>query len=184
MVFPMPEQPVKAMLFGKLPAHGDFVARGLAAPDRDAIDLWLGESLADARCALGPLFAERYDNAPAWRFVEEGECGLNAGAVAPSVDAVGRRFPVWLALGVVEAGQAADAARCCEDLLYDAMAGAWDADRLHAALRAAAPESVGDEDGMPRWWTLGGARFAAAEIAGHRPAALFRVALSGTEDRA
>ena len=46
------------ILFGKLPAHGDFVARGIDAAGRAELDDWLSASLADARAALGEAFAE------------------------------------------------------------------------------------------------------------------------------
>ena len=57
-----------AFLFGKMPSHGDFVARGLAAEERDSLDAWLSAELADARAALGERFEERFDSAPPWRF--------------------------------------------------------------------------------------------------------------------
>jgi len=84
-----------ARIFGKLPAHGDFVARGIGAAEREALDAWLSGEMLAARAALGGDFEERYDRAPPWRFA--GPDG--AGVLVASVDGVGRRFPLYLALG-------------------------------------------------------------------------------------
>ena len=42
------------IVLGKLPFHGDFVARGVSAAVRDEIDRWLVETMATARDELGP----------------------------------------------------------------------------------------------------------------------------------
>src|SRR5262252_899190 len=71
--------------YGKLPSHGDFLRRR--------------ECLAASRTTLGPSWLNIYLTSPAWRFV----CGGGAsgpapviGVVAPSVDQVGRYFPLTL----------------------------------------------------------------------------------------
>ena len=87
-------------LFGKLPAHGDFVRRGLPEPFVEAWDSWVQEGLAAAREALGEGFAEAWAAAPAWRFrLPPGACGAEAaaGVVLASEDMVGRRFPLAVA---------------------------------------------------------------------------------------
>jgi type VI secretion system ImpM family protein len=83
-----------AFLFGKLPAHGDFVSRGLSAGQAQTWDAWATEALERLRSA-SPDFEAAHDTAPPWRFVA-GPSALGpqwrAGALAPSVDAAGRRF--------------------------------------------------------------------------------------------
>lgn len=161
-------------LFGKLPAHGDFVARGLPALERDALDAWLSASLAEAQAQLGDAFEERFGSAQPWRFAGEGR----AGALAPSTDATGRRYPLLLAVEA-EPGIAADAAAMCEALLYDAIVGGWTADILvaHADAivgRPGTPPSAG-------WWLEG---VPACTLSEARPAGLLRAVLSVAEHAA
>ena len=163
-------------LFGKLPAHGDFVARGLNAGDRDDLDAWLSASLSDARDVLAEAFAERYDAAPPWRFVAPSDGAWQAGAMAPSVDAAGRRFPILIAIAGLSDASARAAAARCEELLYDALANRWDADTLAAVAREA---SIDPDDPArhAEWWTLGGEDFDPAAVAAERPHDLFTLLL-------
>ncbi|MDJ0278267.1 type VI secretion system-associated protein TagF [Sphingomonas sp. 2R-10] len=117
-----------ARVFGKLPAHGDFVARGMAAEERAALDTWLSASLLAARDRHGADFADRFDAAQPW--LAEGD-GV-AGAIAASQDAVGRRYPVLLLADGATLEPAA-----CEELLRSAIMEGWDVDRL--AMAAARP---------------------------------------------
>lgn len=160
-------------LFGKMPAHGDFVGRGLYAAERDSLDGWLTASMYEARKRVGDAFEDRYDRAPPWRFATPEA----AGVLVPSVDAVGRRYPLYLAL--VDAP--AQVAEACEDLVYRAFEGRWDADRL-----ATETEALAVIQGAPaaeaRWWTLGGEGFAPAACAGERPAELFAAVLMSEEE--
>ncbi|WP_162252368.1 type VI secretion system-associated protein TagF [Caulobacter sp. Root655] len=91
--------PPSAFAFGKLPTHGDFVARGLSGQDRDAWDAWASTGLEEARMALGEAFETRHDAAPPVRFSFGpglfGD-GWRTGAFAPSVDSTGRRFIILL----------------------------------------------------------------------------------------
>ena len=139
MVIPLSGATVMALLFGKLPAHGDFVTRGVAAAERSMLDAWLSASLAAAREALGDAFDARYDQAQPWRAEGAGV----SGAIALSQDAAGRRFPLLLLAG---AGRAA----ACEDLLYRAIAERWDVDAVTAAA-----ESV-PEGAVTHWFGPGG----------------------------
>jgi type VI secretion system protein ImpM len=172
VVVPLPERAVSGvLLFGKLPAHGDFVWRGFAPEERDALDAWLSAALADARETAGAAFEDRYDRAPPWRFVTS----AMAGALAPSQDASGRRFPLLLALH----GGGEDAAAACEALLYEAIAGGWSADAL--VYRGAALADTAPEQRAPRWWTLGGEGFAATGLCGDRPERLIATMLHSAE---
>jgi type VI secretion system protein ImpM len=60
-------------------------------------DAWLQECVAASRTALGDRWLEVYLTSPAWRFVCAADaCGPDpvAGVVVPSVDRVGRYFPL------------------------------------------------------------------------------------------
>jgi type VI secretion system protein ImpM len=137
-----------AVLFGKLPHHGDFVARGLAPEDRATVDDWLSRSLADSAEALSHAFPDAHDGAPVWRFVERDSLwggGWKAGALAPSVDRAGRRFFILLAVQGLAPAEAArrgaSLAALMESLIYEAFSRGWDADTLHDA----AQEAIGSD---------------------------------------
>lgn len=86
--------------YGKLPAHGDFVTRRLPAAFVEGWDAWLNAVLAGSRERLGEGWREAFLSAPAWRFVlAPGVLGAEgwAGVIMPSVDSVGRYFPLTVA---------------------------------------------------------------------------------------
>lgn len=86
-------------LYGKLPSHGDFLRRRVSDAFVDAWDAWLRECLVASRSALGERWLDVYLTSPAWRFVcAPGTCGPVpvVGLMAPSVDRVGRYFPLTL----------------------------------------------------------------------------------------
>jgi len=86
-------------LFGKLPSHGDFLRRRASDKFVDVWDAWLRECLAESRTALGERWVDIYLTSPAWRFVcAAGACGPVPviGLMVPSVDRVGRFFPLTL----------------------------------------------------------------------------------------
>jgi type VI secretion system protein ImpM len=147
-VSPRPDGP---WLFGKIPAHGDFVARGLGAELRDRLDGWLSAELAAARARF-PDFDERYRLAPAWHFVDRDPAGQwSGGALCLSVDGVNRRFPILLAVPAADAGDASAKARAALDLVFSALGEGWNAERLHEALGAIAPEPTGEREGETVW---------------------------------
>ncbi len=85
--------------FGKLPTHGDFLRRRASDAFIGAWDVWLQECLAASRSALGGRWLDVYLTSPAWRFVcAAGACGSEpvAGVIVPSVDRVGRYFPLTI----------------------------------------------------------------------------------------
>jgi type VI secretion system protein ImpM len=149
--------------------------------DRDALDAWLSASIGDARDALGDRFEPLYDSAPPWRFVVAEEGAWLAGALAPSMDRAGRRFPVWLALAGVDHPRAGTAAVACEELLYRAFAEGWEADRVVAEATAVTlAEGEKAPDGAA-WWTGGGIDFPPSAVQGERPRHLFRAMLASEE---
>jgi len=86
-------------IYGKLPSRGDFVTRRLPTTFVDPWDQWLQESLADSRDQLGERWLDTYLTSPVWRFLlSPGVAGplAWAGVLMPSVDRVGRYFPLTL----------------------------------------------------------------------------------------
>ncbi len=86
--------------YGKLPANGDFVTRRLPPSFIEPWDAWLNAMISGSRERLGAGWREAFLSAPAWRFVlAPGVIGLHgwAGVIVPSVDSVGRYFPLTVA---------------------------------------------------------------------------------------
>jgi len=89
--------------YGKLPTNGDFVTRRLPASFIEPWDAWLNAMLTGSRERLGAGWRDAFLSAPAWRFVlAPGVLGLQgwAGLIVPSVDSVGRYFPLTVASGL------------------------------------------------------------------------------------
>jgi len=85
--------------FGKLPCKGDFLQRRAPQEFVDAWDPWLQECIHESRQALQDGWLDAYLTGPVWRFViSSGVCGSGAyaGVMLPSVDRVGRYFPLTL----------------------------------------------------------------------------------------
>jgi type VI secretion system protein ImpM len=144
--------PANPWLFGKLPAHGDFLVRGVPGALRDQFDAWLSAELARARSRFGEGFDARYFAAPPWHFVDRDPSGRwTGGALCPSVDGVGRRFPILLATPAGSPEQALAAARIAVDLACAAISSQWDAGRLHDELASAATASATGSEVHPGW---------------------------------
>jgi type VI secretion system protein ImpM len=85
--------------FGKLPSHGDFVRRRVADDFVAGWDSWLQQCLAQSRETLGEAWLDTYLTSPVWRFAfAPTVCGAAAvaGILVPSVDRVGRYFPLTI----------------------------------------------------------------------------------------
>lgn len=103
--------------FGKVPSHGDFVARRLPP---DLIGLWDGCLQAGLKCSqerLGKRWLPAYLNFPLWHFVlSRSVCGNRpwAGLLMPSVDKVGRYYPLLVAGPLLDQrdGRSPDAPVC------------------------------------------------------------------------
>ncbi len=94
------EAPAQPGFFGKLPARGDFVGRRLDQAFRTEFDGWLQRAIATSKRQLGTAWLPAYLNTPIWRFVlGPGLCGAapTLGVLMPSVDRVGRYFPLVIA---------------------------------------------------------------------------------------
>ncbi len=82
--------------YGKLPAQGDFVVRNLPRAFVSIADRWMQDGLGTLQ-STSANWLKYYLVAPVWRFVlPQGVWNESAwcGAIMPSVDAVGRYFPM------------------------------------------------------------------------------------------
>lgn len=96
---PAPPEAPAAGWFGKLPATGDFVSRRLPPEFVNAWDTFLGNAVAGSKALLGSTWLEHYLASPIWQFVAFPPlCGAGAwaGLMMPSVDRVGRYFPLTI----------------------------------------------------------------------------------------
>lgn len=149
-----------AGLFGKLPAHGDFVRRGWADETVEALDRWLSGAIGAARAQRDDEGFEAWMRAaPLWRgYVPPGALGPHALhlGVAPSVDRAGRLFPV--AVGVagdadLAWGHANVAGEAIDTAIYEALAGQADADATVEAVAASiVPSLAGEAPATSAWW--------------------------------
>lgn len=85
--------------YGKLPSHGDFLRRRVSDAFVETWDAWLQASVVASRTTLGERWLDVFLTSPAWRFA----CGPGIfgptpviGLMVPSVDRVGRYFPLTL----------------------------------------------------------------------------------------
>jgi type VI secretion system protein ImpM len=86
--------------FGKVSTHGDFVTRRLPHGLVAAWDEWLQQCIQASRERLGEQWLNHYLTSPVWRFaISPGVVGADglAGVMMPSVDRVGRYFPLMIA---------------------------------------------------------------------------------------
>lgn len=85
--------------FGKLPSNGDFVRRRLSESFVNAWDTWLQQCMVESRSRLEGDWLKIYLTSPVWRFVLcDGviDAATFAGLLIPSVDSVGRYFPLTI----------------------------------------------------------------------------------------
>ena len=127
-------------LFGKLPALGDFVSRGMDMTMRDRLDAWLSSEMEAARARWGDDFEVRYDASPAWTFVDRDDTGQwRGGALCASMDRAGRRFPLLAAGPADDATGAAALGAGWIETMYQGFAEGWDADDRSVAWIGAGP---------------------------------------------
>ena len=126
--------------FGKLPGHGDFLARGLPPGWRTGLDAWLTRWLAPV--AGDP---DAWPPGGIRAALEVGGQGVLIVA-GPSVDSAGRAYPVAACVALNGADRVG-ADRWCDPAsvaLARAVAGRMDADTLLAALKTVRPPERGD----------------------------------------
>ncbi len=84
-------------IFGKIPAHGDFVDRNLPRSFINVWDKWLQSCVQISQEQLASGWLDIYLTSPIWRFIlSSGVLDKTAwaGILVPSVDSVGRYFPL------------------------------------------------------------------------------------------
>ena len=92
--------------YGKIPGSGDFIARRVPPSFSDPWDRWLQQAIEGSKQRLGTRWRDAFLSTPAWRFIlGPGVVGANAwaGLMVPSVDAVGRYFPLTAACALPSA---------------------------------------------------------------------------------
>jgi type VI secretion system protein ImpM len=149
--------------YGKVPVRGDFVHAGFPRDFNDPWHDWQSRVIAGSRTIMGEAWLDAFLEAPVWRFVLSGGlCGARAaiGLILPSVDKVGRYFPLTLAAlsdaGTPDAEAWSGWLDSVEDLGRQALDD--DAPPEHL-LPPPAPSAASFVDGtISTWWTDGGPR--------------------------
>jgi type VI secretion system protein ImpM len=122
----MPEQPLVSEArnshkgrgaiawYGKLPSLGDFVGRRMPHALTTEWDTWLRSGMDELRTLGSSSWAEKFVSAPLWFFMSPAAVTGTAvvGALAPSMDRVGRYYPLTvMATAPYAASSLADDAR-------------------------------------------------------------------------
>lgn len=151
--------------YGKVASLGDFTARRLPPAFVAPWDAWLQEGMRASRARHGGAWLDLYRHAPLWRFVlGAGACGdaAVAGVLLPSIDRVGRHFPLTLAALVDDVAVPGELLACAGPwfdalarLGVAAMRGDLQLGGLDAALVALAPPAPAQPRGAePRFALL------------------------------
>lgn len=132
--------------FGKMPDVGDFFRLNAPGGFVRAWDGWLQQLLLEAHDGYGTSFDDLYMSAPIWRFtLAPGLAGPSKimGVLMPSVDRVGRRFPLTLLVPLDTPGPPAldhlregDLFARLEDIALSTLEDGTSKDRLEADLIA------------------------------------------------
>jgi type VI secretion system protein ImpM len=86
--------------YGKIPALGDFASRRLPNEFTQRWDTWLARAIETSQASLGSAWLDTYLSGPLWRFaLSPGVIDARwwFGVLMPSVDRVGRYFPLTVA---------------------------------------------------------------------------------------
>lgn len=89
--------------FGKIPSNGDFLNRRVERGFLEPWDIWLQKCIARSKEQLADQWLDTYLTSPIWRFVLGSDiCGNQAyaGVLMPSVDKVGRYFPLTITVPI------------------------------------------------------------------------------------
>ena len=166
---------IRAGLFGKLPARGDFLRENLPRDFTDAWDAWWQRGLAETQRMAGAAWRDAWLEAPVWRFTLPPDlCGQQGviGLWMPSVDKAGRFFPLTIAATAQAdwaflAGAMAPFLDAAEEAGRDALEYDLTPDalmeRIQAVLALIGPVEDPPPDCLPgqsAWWTEGGPRVA------------------------
>ena len=138
--------------FGKMPSVGDFFRFGVPPGFVTAWDSWVQHGMLEVQSALGDDWDRHYMSAPIWRFcLSPGLAGPQKviGVLMPSVDRVGRRFPLTLMAALQTPGPAqldhfSEEALFVrlEDLALDALDDSMTREKLENDLAAIVPPDM------------------------------------------
>jgi type VI secretion system protein ImpM len=147
---------------GKLPGASDFVSRRLDARFVDLWDEWISAGLAKMRLDDEQGWVDAYLASPIWRFAAPGffpapfHGGAWAGVLMPSVDRVGRYYPLLLTAPLDQLPRSGeDQARLwswlarLEDTAFQALDGDWSIEALETALFELGLPLKGHSDMLP-----------------------------------
>jgi len=121
--------------YGKLACLGDFASRRLAQDTARLLDAWLAQGVDTSRAQLGERWLNVYLTSPLWRFAWAPgvlDASWWFGLMMPSVDNVGRYFPLVVLQARAEAPASGEALNQLEQ---------WYAAIARAALRTLQPGS-------------------------------------------
>ena len=154
---------------GKVPARGDFVHAGLPREFTDPWHDWQSLVIAGSRTLMGEAWLDAFLEAPVWRFVlPPGFCGPRAavGLIRPSVDKVGRYFPLTLAAlcaaGTPDPTEWSEWLDTTEDLGRLALDEDAPPERLMPPPPPLSPARTSGTASI--WWTDGGPRVEASRL--------------------
>jgi len=145
--------------YGKLPSLSDFASRRLESDFISIWDDWLRTSMLASRDKLGQAWLDRYLNARVWRFLlAPGVIGSGAyaGVMMPSVDAVGRYYPLTICAPIASPAWTARLARAeghcwfdqIETIALAALSRNLNPEQLDNALMRVPMPSAMPEDGQ------------------------------------
>ncbi len=88
---------MNTIMFGKLPTEGDYIRVGSDRALLDFLDAWLTSAWSEFMLTAEDRWEEHYRVATLWWFAAPFEAGSVCGVICPSLDAVGRLFPIVVA---------------------------------------------------------------------------------------
>ncbi len=154
-----PVEPEGPGFYGKVPSHADFLSRRLPPECVGPWDEWLQGALAHSQHQLTEQWLEVYLGSPLWRFsLSAGICGPWAwlGVLMPSVDRVGRYFPLTLAAclpsethPLVALARASDWLATMETVALSALEDRFDLQRFDQAVQVLGLPALGEEVKLP-----------------------------------
>jgi len=91
-------------LYGKVPSKRDFIAPGASRSFLDVWEPWIQGGMSASHQRLGDQWQATFLKAPIWRFwLGEELCGTTyLGALMPSLDGIGRYFPLTVFASAAE----------------------------------------------------------------------------------
>jgi type VI secretion system protein ImpM len=174
MAMPAADLPKQSGFFGKIPSRGDFVLAGLGSAVVNSWDRFISGALTASKASLGAHWTEVWLEAPVWRFaLPEAMCGPAPllGLWMPSIDKVGRHFPLMIASACpggspeqmarhgtawLDAAEDAGRAAIADDLTPDELSvRVPPVPELVAMPDAGLPYGLQPRPGAGLWWTDG-----------------------------